>query len=80
MAFGHEEIKTFLEGLFARIGAIRWEWERWEARDQGSHAWFFAEGTAYFGNDSAAYRASGVCERDELGEWRLAMFHGAAPD
>lgn len=80
MGFGREGIRTFIQGVFTRYDPITWDWNLLEAKADGNHAWFFAEGEVSYGEQRSPYRASGVCVRDEVGEWRLAMFHGAAPE
>lgn len=79
-AFGRTELTSFLERLFSELGPIHWEWDSWEVRSTGSCGWFFVEGRVRAGDQIAPYRASGVCLRDEMGEWKLAMFHGSTPD
>ncbi len=80
MGFGKAGVRTFIEGVFDRYPPIHWEWDLIESRDAGSHAWFFVEGRVHYGTEESPYRASGVCVRDEVGEWRLAMFHGSSPE
>ena len=79
-AFGRDAIKLFLEELFGTVGPVTWEWDGYETRSEGSYAWFFVEGRVLFKGNSHPYRASGLCRRDDVGEWRLAMFHGSTPD
>jgi ketosteroid isomerase-like protein len=78
-AFGRSALPAFLQHIFSTLPPIEWKWEHWETRGEGDHAWFFVEGIVGLGGEIQAYRASGVCRRDELGEWRLAMFHGSSP-
>ena len=80
MGFDREGIRAFIQRVFTRYDPITWEWDLLETRADGSHAWFFAEGQVSYGDRRSPYRASGVCVRDDVGEWRLAMFHGAAPE
>ena len=79
-AFGRPALPAFLQRIFSTLPQIEWTWDHWETRGEGDHAWFLVEGTVRLGDEKEPYRASGVCCRDELGEWRLAMFHGSAPD
>ena len=76
---GREHVARFLAALFSEVPPIKWEWDDWEIRDGGSTAWFVAEGRVRFGDTTSPYRAAGVCRRDDFGEWKLAMFHGAEP-
>ena len=80
VGIGRDDVTRFLTTLFSEVPPITWEWDDWEIRDGGSQAWFVTEGRVRYGDTVSPYRASGVCRRDELGEWKLAMFHGATPD
>ncbi|MDQ3940895.1 MAG: nuclear transport factor 2 family protein [Actinomycetota bacterium] len=80
MGFGNHGVKDFIQRVFERYPPIHWEWDLVEARADGSHAWFFVEGNVLYGDERQRYRASGVCRRDDLGEWKLAMFHGSTPE
>ena len=80
VGIGRDDVTRFLTSLFSELPPITWDWDDWEIRDGGSHAWFVTEGRVSYGETTSPYRASGVCRRDDLGEWKLAMFHGAAPD
>ena len=80
MGFGREGVRDFIARVIERYPPIHWEWDLVETRADGGHAWFFVEGHVHYGDTRSPYRASGVCVRDELGEWKLAMFHGSSPD
>ncbi len=73
-------VRDFIQRVFDRYPPIHWEWDLVETRADGGHAWFFVEGHVHYGDERVPYRASGVCRRDELGEWKLAMFHGSTPE
>lgn len=79
LAFGRENLGPFFEQIFAELPDVAWEWDISETRGAGSHAWFLVEGSVDVGGEKSPYRASGVCLRDEMGEWKLALYHGAAP-
>ena len=80
LGFGHDAIRTFIKRVMDRYGPIKWEWDLVEIRGAGDHAWFFVEGNVSYSGELSPYRASGVCRRDDVGEWKLAMFHGSTPD
>lgn len=73
------DIGDFL-ALTMNLGVrFRWEWQEPLVRQDGAIAWFYAAGTLCVeGVKPAPYRCSGVV-REQQGQWRLALWHGAQP-
>lgn len=72
-------IREFLVTLMSVGVRFRWEWQEPLVRRDGSIAWFYAEGTLFVEDvKPAVFRCSGVV-REQHGQWRLALWHGAQP-
>jgi ketosteroid isomerase-like protein len=79
IARGPQELRGFLEELFANPGTISWEWDDVSVSCAGEVAWLWLEGALVLDGVSArAYRISGVLER-RAGRWLWALFHGSEP-
>ena len=79
IARGPLEIRSFLEGIFARPQSISWEWDDVSISAAGDVAWLWLEGAlALDGRSERAYRISGVLERRQ-GRWVWCVFHGSEP-
>lgn len=79
-AFGWAELSAWLDRLYARPIAFRWEWSRIEESARGDVVWFLADGdvveTVGSAESRTPYRMSGVAYGSPP---LLALVHGSEP-
>ncbi|HEV2891738.1 MAG TPA: nuclear transport factor 2 family protein [Frankiaceae bacterium] len=79
-AFGWAELRAWLDHVYARPIAFRWEWSRIETSSRGDVVWFLADGdvveTVGASESRTAYRMSGVAYGSPP---LLALVHGSEP-
>ena len=79
IARGPNEMRKFLEQLFAGPQTISWEWDDVSISSSGDVAWLWLEGALVLdGRSDRSYRITGVLER-RSGRWLWTLFHGSEP-